>query len=1193
MSETVTLIKENPLLPAEDYVAMREQGFKSIEKLGHEIWTDYNNSDPGITILEAVIYAITDLSYRTGFDIKDLLTPEKFKVGEDPWKQIFYTARQILHNSPLTITDYRKMIIDTNGVRNAWIEPSKEYEVPMWIDYNYFEKRKDEDCGCKDNMSKTCFGRTALDAATQDKAVEFKKGKKIEIEDAKSQIEIIKKAAEDTKDSIETKLKNETDPLTEFQLNQELAIVNKQLEKYNQKLTGLDVDDKLVTEMSEFIPSKIIELEGLYNVMIEYEENVLEEDYSEEVRQQVLQKLSKNRNLCEDFLTVNAVEYIDFGLGASIVLEEYADPDTVLAEVFFRIYKYFTPSIAFYTIKQMLDKNYTIDEIFEGPPLRHGFIETSAIENTDLFRDMRLSDIINEITDIHGIKAITYFHLPFAGFDDKNESSNYFNEWIKFLQAERKIARIFPEKSKVIFCKQRDIITYNTGSATDKRPDRMLKFFKDLKTAERKYKLENIPLDNPVPGGQNMELEDYYPVTYSLPMNYGVSERAGLPGDADEKRKAQALQLKGYLLFFEQLLSNHLVQLNHLRDIYTMDESVTKTYYTKALTEIIGIKENDSLQELLIDRNNHGAAKFDLILKDFTQVLQYLVEPPELFAERRNRFLNHFLARFSEDMSEYEAINRWLVPEHVEKRLIQDKINILKNGEYYKISTGRSKGYDYTKPEWWDTSNVSGTERRVGRLLGFSNTQRHTLAAAFIFAEPVMVQNAKKQWEQKRNVKNQPVSVIKIVSRENKEQVLFTSVEVPEGCCMESLMNDIIKYADNRLNYTFHDNLNHRARKSAGPKGNFWFELFDGPPEMKSSVLLGVSGSDGIHFDNRELRDKTFRELQDEIELINENEGMHLVEHLLLRPKFDEVLDEANQNVHVSFLNICLDKCDLGIGLNEGTEEPHYRKKISRVPAEKCYDKMPWILQYMRKNRATNKFDQSLLFQQINSLNTELMLLKFHRYNDMAQRVQDLQKFGSERINYKIVSNEEEKDESDKVRYSFIILDNNKNTLAQSPYVFSKRTAKQIADGVPPAEDDIEEEIKALMEWFGNEMDWYCEANPCDNNEDAYSFRATLVFPCWPKRLRDATFRNLVEKTIYAQAPAHTSVRVVWLGIPEMARFEKAYIGWLEEMAQTEIPSYEKVNPLVDVINTLKPCGVCEDDCMKEKPTDVASRIKG
>src|SRR5690606_16732333 len=117
--------KNNPLSPAEDYTAMRSRGLELIEQLGHGLWTDYNNSDPGITILEAVVYAITDLGYRTGFETKDLLAPEH--LTEDTWKEIFYTARRILHNNPLTISDYRKLIIDVPGVRNAWLEPSKEY----------------------------------------------------------------------------------------------------------------------------------------------------------------------------------------------------------------------------------------------------------------------------------------------------------------------------------------------------------------------------------------------------------------------------------------------------------------------------------------------------------------------------------------------------------------------------------------------------------------------------------------------------------------------------------------------------------------------------------------------------------------------------------------------------------------------------------------------------------------------------------------------------------------------------------------------------------------------------------------------------------------------------------------------------------------------------------------------------------
>ena len=73
--------------------------------------------------------------------------------------------------------------------------------------------------------------------------------------------------------------------------------------------------------------------------------------------------------------------------------------------------------------------------------------------------------------------------------------------------------------------------------------------------------------------------------------------------------------------------------------------------------------------------------------------------------------------------------------------------------------------------------------------------------------------------------------------------------------------------------------------------------------------------------------------------------------------------------------------------------------------------------------------------------------------------------------------------------------------------------------------------------------------------------------------------QHLVEKTIEAETPAHIHTRVVWLGIEQMKKFEQVYNAWLQEMAQTEIPTYEIVNPFIETINKLQPCGSCKDEC--------------
>ncbi|MFL5740128.1 MAG: hypothetical protein ACJ75B_07915 [Flavisolibacter sp.] len=1154
MPDSVSLIKANPLLPSEDYSLLRKQGLNEIEHLGSDTWTNYNYSDPGITILEAVCYAITDLGYRTEFEIKDLLAPEQ--LSDDTWKQIFYTARQILHNNPLTLNDWRKLIIDVKGVRNAWIEPSKDYEVPVWINYNYSELRKDYDCSCTDAEEKTCWGKLSVLPESQTGSSQSDEWRKTIERDKKNLA-----ALDAQEQQWNAELANERDPAKQEILKKELnelvqrkVPITQEMQKIQALLDSLDTN---------LIPPKIVELEGLYNVMVEYEEDVLE-DEREAVRQQIVDRLSRYRNLCEDFLSVDAVAYEDFGIGASIVLEEYADPDVVLSQIFFVIYKYFTPSIPFHTIDQMMDKGYLVDEIFEGPALKHGFVDDVELEKTDLFRDIRLSDIISEVADIPGIRAITYLHLPFPSVTDSDKY--YFNQWVDSLREERKIARIQPSMSKLMFCKERDFITYYVGRPQDRRPDRMLKLFNDLKIVERKYKLEGQQIDFPVPAGEYMDLEDYYPISYSLPMCYGISPYAGIPVDATEKRKAQAKQLRGYLLFFEQILADHLVQLNHLRDLFSFDDRISHTYFTRALTEL------DGLNELIIDHQNRGANHFDQVLKDFTHVLQNLAEPTKVFWKRRNIFLNHMLARFSEDLSEYESISRWLTPYNVEERLIHDKIRILKNGEYYRISSQRSKAYDYSRPDFLDSNNVSGAERRVERLLGFENIQRRNLSPEWIVIEPIMDTDPKTRQPVRRMDKNgNPLSMIRFMDPDSKDTVLLTSVDVKEGCCAELLLNEILVYADERKYYHFHDEQKLRSRKSAGDVGSYWFELWD-DTDPDTAVLLATSG----HFEKREAREQVYKKLQNLWEIINNNEGMHLVEHILLRPKFDEVLDEAGNELEVKFLNICLDPCDLNKGLDEGTELPPYRKKIHRIPASKCFDQMPWVLEYFRFNTSTNEFDQSILFQETFADGKSPVPLKFRHYDLLAQRVKDLQEFGSEYINYAIISNEET--DPLKLKYSFLIMGGKGKVLAQSPFMFNKRTQKQIEDGVMVS-DDIELEILRLMRYFGFDLDLYCEEDPCDNNEDPYSFRITVVLPCWPKRLRDTTFRNLVEKTIQTEFPAHLHTRIVWVGLLEMQRFEKLYYEWLREMALTEMPGYEKVNPLVDVLNTLRPCGICDEDC--------------
>ncbi|NEQ60586.1 MAG: hypothetical protein F6K53_25495 [Moorea sp. SIO4A1] len=65
--------------------------------------------------------------------MKDLLAPAPGeKTGEN--RKQFFTAREILTVNPLTINDYRKLLIDIDGVKNAWVKPIKNSQPPIYYD---------------------------------------------------------------------------------------------------------------------------------------------------------------------------------------------------------------------------------------------------------------------------------------------------------------------------------------------------------------------------------------------------------------------------------------------------------------------------------------------------------------------------------------------------------------------------------------------------------------------------------------------------------------------------------------------------------------------------------------------------------------------------------------------------------------------------------------------------------------------------------------------------------------------------------------------------------------------------------------------------------------------------------------------------------------------------------------------------
>src|SRR5689334_21392931 len=124
MIEHITISKQKNTSKSRDFDYLREKGIEYVEKIGSKLWTDYNIHDPGITILELLCFAITDLGYRTNFPVADLLASAT--DNEKNFADQFFTALQILPTRPVTEMDYRKLFIDIPEVKNAWLFKAKE-----------------------------------------------------------------------------------------------------------------------------------------------------------------------------------------------------------------------------------------------------------------------------------------------------------------------------------------------------------------------------------------------------------------------------------------------------------------------------------------------------------------------------------------------------------------------------------------------------------------------------------------------------------------------------------------------------------------------------------------------------------------------------------------------------------------------------------------------------------------------------------------------------------------------------------------------------------------------------------------------------------------------------------------------------------------------------------------------------------
>ncbi|HEV8084463.1 MAG TPA: hypothetical protein VGP55_14750 [Chitinophagaceae bacterium] len=740
-----------------DFDKLRSESIAYLGNLSGKIWTDHNVHDPGITILEVLIYAVLDLGYRTNLPAVDLFT----RAPEDRSKDNnFFTPAQILANNPLTITDYRKLLIDINGVKNAWLEIEDKLPADFCIREN-------------------------------------------------------------------------TIPGTVGNLQED--------------------------------PCECDYLNGLYHVYIELEKDFdLNDNTQAQTYNDIIDKvkcaLMSHRNLCEDFIDIKILCRLKIGLCADIELEPDADGANVYLNMLEALREFFSPSPKFYTLPQLLDKDKTIDEIFAGRPYNikesFGFVDTDEFEKITLRKKIHLSDVYHTLFDIAGVKNVRNLAWQLCSGTDPLPD---ITKWELHLPE-----NFIPEFD--VKCSGFQFFKYGMKLKLDLSNSDSIFAMNFSANGKILYHQPSPYLDTEIPQGvYRTDLADYYSIQNEFPHVYGI-KKGDLASNASDKRKAQALQLQGFLLFFDQLLANYLTQLKNVRSLFALSSSENEddshTYFTNELTNVPQLEKllrfntgtdgtgtlgsegsilayptnRKNLEELIasgkikntdldrrcndVNKDDFPEYKFcyaavrdqvenqlrdDLLNGDFDPViisnyndcyffycftsstdfaliskryytnekeaqtaaasikylgtfaenyrsfliddcisdneyfsfdielninayakyLQLIGEDATLYNTRRQGFLNHLLSRFAEQFTDYALITSgFLTTEQLQKAQIDAEEKFL--AKYDDLSSNRGKAYDYLC-NGWNNENISGFEKRFKALSGIENWRKHYL----------------------------------------------------------------------------------------------------------------------------------------------------------------------------------------------------------------------------------------------------------------------------------------------------------------------------------------------------------------------------------------------------------------------------------------------------------------------------------
>ncbi|MDR7334595.1 hypothetical protein [Roseateles asaccharophilus] len=403
------------------------------------------------------------------------------------------------------------------------------------------------------------------------------------------------------------------------------------------------------------------------------------------------------RNLGEDLdPEVICLREVPCDLHADVEIGGPRDAVDILAEVYDRCARYIANVPRSRTLDELRREGSSLEEIYSGPAVRHGFIDDDKRASSGgSQRTLALSELVGLVRDVPGVLDARLLALQVQGQETTAAS-------VVWRDRDSALALRLPDHEVPA-----TITVRRRGNVVPVAWQDLRRRLGDLQAGGRAQRARTDQqqaerADALMPQGRYRAMQGYSSVQDHLPALYGLG-RHGPGPSAPPKRQAEVKQLKAYLVMQEQAMAQGLAQLAHLRELFSVAPDATQGLWT----QMIGPDAVPGVDKLY--------------LQPLAQVADTVYKPFDSSFERKNRALDHLLALHGETYTQ-NSMRQFFghyKPREAERLLLENKATWLR--DIVPLTRDRASGFDPGRESWNRRDNCSGMQRRASLLLGFKH----------------------------------------------------------------------------------------------------------------------------------------------------------------------------------------------------------------------------------------------------------------------------------------------------------------------------------------------------------------------------------------------------------------------------------------------------------------------------------------